>query len=335
MDKTIKLIDYGAMTKILQRKPINSYSIYKLLDGKDENTYKANFAKNNSVYVRHGYRVYQNHNIASDLYVVTDNPEIINMCASWITEVKNTDEDNYVISSKDYYVIPERYFTKRIPLKIRENARKISITSDPLNLSLNDQDNSVAGYMIMRSDIEDLMDKEDSIEDNIMTNSLLSVIDVYHQDEKGFTKSSLTDSLDKLKTEIENYKSAPKTSAKKMEIFCLLKPYDMPTELYKRLFINCDLFKFTPNDISENGMPIYHSEVVHSLTDYLELYYDECLKKGITLTFAINDKVSTEDLETLKGLNLIKEYEVLDDGKYLETPMSNTLGTFPQEKTLN
>ena len=130
MDKTIKLIDYGAMTKILQKKPINSYSIYKLLDGKDENTYKANFAKNNSVYVRHGYRVYQNHNIASDLYVVTDNPEIINMCASWITEVKNTDEDNYVISSKDYYVIPERYFTKRIPLKIRENELAIFYPND-------------------------------------------------------------------------------------------------------------------------------------------------------------------------------------------------------------
>ena len=34
MDKTIKLIDYGAMTKILQKKPINSYSIYKLLNKK-------------------------------------------------------------------------------------------------------------------------------------------------------------------------------------------------------------------------------------------------------------------------------------------------------------
>ncbi|MDD4705665.1 MAG: hypothetical protein PHS24_00420 [Bacilli bacterium] len=321
----IKLIEFGALKYTnLKNVQINDFNIVMITpDISDDGTLF--YDKNNSL-----IRVKQSINklryelntdqLGSDIYILTTNPEILDDCRTWITEITDIGNNNCYISNKNYYLVKplsnkDLSNLSQDDIKLYRNltASSIPVKKQRVNnrIILNNTDsNDYDDYlMVRRENLEELLAL------GLSKMPLKEHIEVYTQNKDNFVKKALEDTLDIPKTYL-NKNNLPKNESSKghkIDIF-----YDQdPLSPVPKAIMNGEPVEFEQVDYTEEGYPIWKQTIkIVQNKSKAEFAYDLALK-GNKYFIKVSGLSNESDIITeLRDTGLLYEFVLYENDDY-------------------
>lgn len=327
----IKLIDYDAFSKKFRKVPSEQYKIVELKDGHD-GSYKIDL--NENIFTRHGRLTSDSVSIGTGLYIYTENPELLDECRTWITEISEKDNGEVDIISKDYFVMRHIESIEGISKEDLKLLSKVmngapTVYTSSKGISQEETPYSLKGYLIPRENIELLLNasgrklkalaKDDSIvpiDEAIEGMPFKNNISVFKQTNKAFTEISLSDALDVPRTVLKKNRPAKKSffkeepeetihGAKRMNYYF---EFD-PTVVRPDILSDCPQVEFEKYDMSDDGLVIWKKTYKIVQNAHNAEYAEVCRAKGIIPYLELPPNMSDEALKELLPTGLLHEYE--------------------------
>ncbi|MDD2409779.1 MAG: hypothetical protein PHD03_03570 [Bacilli bacterium] len=324
--EVINLIEFGALKHTnLKNVPINDFHIVMVSPNisKDGTLF---YDKNNSV-----IKVKQSINklryelntgqLGSDIYILTTNPEILDDCRTWITEITDIGNNNCYINNKNYYLI-KPLGSKELNNLSQENIRLYkNLTASSIlvkkqrvnnhiiisNIDSNDYD---VYLMVRRENLEELL------YGGIDKMPLKEYIEVYTQNKDKFIKNSLEDTLDIPKTylnknNLNNNESSNK--AYKIDVFYEQDPL-LPIP---KIIMEGEPVEFEQVDYTEEGYPIWKQSVkIIQNQSKKEFAYDLALKGNKYFIKVSGLPNESEIFKELRDTGLLYEFILYEKDDY-------------------
>jgi len=253
----------------------------------------------------------------SDLYVQTQDPEILDDYRTWTTKFTEVRKNVYEIASKDYLMIesgtkedladlgPEQ---RRAFNHMLENARPVFITRNPAQIYQMDDDipkDAVLVSLIRREDLEPF------VRLGIEKIPCAHLFTVFNQKGQKFTEISLEEALDIPRTVIKkggSTRDLKSLSARKMNLFY---EYD-PTTPLPACLRGCFPVEFEKVDMNDDGLLIWKRTDLIVMRTHKETYANMLATTGKRCFIEIKGPRELEIIEELGPLGLLQEFEVYD-----------------------
>lgn len=328
-NEIIKLIEFGALKYTsLKNVPINDFNIVMVTpDISDDGTLF--YDKNNSL-----IKINQSINkfryelntdqLGSDIYIQTTNPEILDDCRTWITEITDIGNNNCYINNKNYYLVKllSNEELNNLPQGDIKLYRNLTVSSIPVkkqrvnnHIIISDTDsNDYDNYLwVRRENLEELL------AGGLDKMPLKEYIEVYTQNKDKFIKNSLEDILDMPKTylnkkNLNNNESINK--AYKIDIFYEQDPL-LPIP---KIIMAGEPVEFEQVGYTDEGYPIWKKTVkLVQNKSKAEFAYDLALK-GNKYFIKVSGLPNENDIfKELRDTGLLHEFVLYENDDYKNT----------------
>ena len=314
--RNIKLIDYGAFHKV----PTNT-EVVVVLPSPIENG-KLQISTTSSVLTLSGSSSYARRQalrkiyLGSDLYLHTDDEEVLDECRTWITEMTEEKYGIFSIHKKHHIIYKPLSTQERLSLpkeygQIFENLMKyganVYITRDPVMIYLPDSTKipptADPVFLLRREDIEPLI-KEGF--DKIPFAAHFSVVVQTNED---MVITTLEDAFDIPKTVIEEEKEIKQIKieqAKKLDLFYEHNPNNELPKILRGL----PVVEFEGVDTDNNGNVIWEKQERPFQVETNEEYYERLLSSGNRCFVEIKGPSEEEIIKELGPKGSLQEFEV-------------------------
>lgn len=340
--ETVKLIEYGALSNgMIKDYPLDDFKVVTVLPS-ITNKGKLFFDKNDEIItmkqnIKETRDFLHNNTLGADMYIYTENPELLDDCRTWVTEFKEEEDNVYSVNSRNYFVVEElsldelknlskedlkdykTIINKATPMKRSEITGELTDTFNTENTSFENV------FMIKRENIEHLLT---SGIDNIKFADILSV---YKQQDDSFTKTSIEEVLDKPRTYVKKEKAPYENKdAHKIHIF-----YEHDTSMpLPTLLKGGTPVEFEPIDITGDGNTIWKKSTKIVKNEHNLEYINRLEASGNKFFIEITDMENEMDIyNQLKDSGLFHEFVLINTPEskkrlsisyYVSKPVINT-----------
>ena len=328
--RTIKLIEYGALKSGLLKdfsdEELKTLALMPSL--KESNAFylsnlKTLYFKDSIVMTRNALKEIK---LGGDLYLYTENEEILDQARTYITEITEHENNYYKITNKNYYLVKPFSNKEKRNLSLKEiklynellvNYLPVYLDED-LNLSTDkpEHDNYTEEILVPRENLEHLL------KDGFKNMPFKELITVINQNINGFQKISLEDALDKPRTYVSDNLTS-EIDNQDIYRFHVFYEHD-PKYKIPDILKDGNIVEFEKECFTKEGHPIYKKspKIVQKMTN--EEYSEYLKETGNKLFIEVTGLKNEAEIFSIFGESgLLHEfvlYEELGSSYYVTRP---------------
>lgn len=339
----IKLIEIGALAhSSLKNLPVNDYEIITLspdVSGDGTYFYNKNSLIQSKISIKRLNDELISEQLGSGVYLLTNDPEILDECRSWITEITAIGNDNCYINSKNHYLVK--------PLEVRElnnlTKEEVKLYKDLITSAIPVKKQRVNNHIItVDTDANDYDDYflvqrealEPLLKDGFDQMQLKEYIEVYTQNINQFSVNTLEDTLDSPKSYFDKKRLNKKeviNNAYKIDVFYEQNPL-LPID---KILLGGEIVEFEQVGTQDN-LPIWKQTYKIIQNKSKQQFAEDLANKGNKYFIKVSDSSHANEIYRLYGnTKLLHEFVRYENDDYPSKNNINYYVSRPYEKNSN